>query len=378
MTTALIARRTIAAGQLLRRGIAWWLAELAQVTPAPLLRLLGKADAPTAMLEVGADRVILMLSDRSRPSPVTIPLTGYGEDEVRARVKSAIRNRRTGTAVVVRLAPGLVFETSLELPISATPALRSILEHQIERLVPLSAAEACFEYRVAPHAPLDKTVKVHLSIAKRETIDRALASARDAGLSPRLVIAPPAEGPADEGRGRRPLVLWRAGRAATESAAQRRLLRGLEIGAVLLLLCAYGCYVHRLDLIRDDLAARVAEAKRAASQVQALGQRIEQQGSALALLRHRRADVPPLKLLDAITRLVPDDSWVTQLSLRDRTLEMIGYAPRVTDLIARIEGSAMLEKPQFRAPITLSPDGKGERFTLSVEIKPEPQPGSAP
>ena len=43
-----------------------------------------------------------------------------------------------------------------------------------------------------------------------------------------------------------------------------------------------------------------------------------------------------------------------------------------SDLVSRVEGSAMFNNPRFRSPITLAPDGKSERFDLSLDIKPEP------
>jgi hypothetical protein len=60
--------------------------------------------------------------------------------------------------------------------------------------------------------------------------------------------------------------------------------------------------------------------------------------------------------------------------LRGHNVELIGFSPRATDLISRVEGSTPFEKPQFRSPITLAPDGKGERFDLSFEVKSERLP----
>ena len=50
-------------------------------------------------------------------------------------------------------------------------------------------------------------------------------------------------------------------------------------------------------------------------------------------------------------------------------MEILGTAPRATDLIGLVEGSALFEKPAFRAPITLAPDGRGERFELSFTVR---------
>lgn len=371
MTTALISRPTIAATQLIRRGVAWWLSELSQLAPRPLRRLLGYSGNPTTILEIGARHTTLMLPDRARPSPIMVPLTGYPDDEMQSRVRLAMRGRRADDAVTVRLDRDLIFETAIELPASAEPTLRPILQHQIERLVPLAACDVSFDHRITARGPASNTLKVGLVIAKRATIDRALALAKAAGLSPKLVIAPDADDDAGERPGRAPLVLWRAGRRSIETDLHRHLRHGLEIAAIVLSLAAYGLYVHRLDRIRDDLQAQVAQAKEAAASVADLGRQVGQLNDALAFLQNRRSGVPPLQILDELTKLVPEESWVSQFVLRGRSIEITGFSPRATDLISRVESSAIFEKPQFRSPITLAPDGRGERFNLSFEVKPE-------
>ena len=67
-------------------------------------------------------------------------------------------------------------------------------------------------------------------------------------------------------------------------------------------------------------------------------------------------------------QLVPEDSWVFQLALHGHAVEMTGHSPHAADMISRIEGSALFEKPRFRSPITLGPDGRSEQFSLSFDV----------
>lgn len=369
MTTAILARPTNAIGQLLRRAVGWWLAELAQVMPPWLLRLFGKPGDPTSILQLGGSELTLFLADRRRQVPIVVPLTGFGDNERRMRIQAVLRSHRASDAVAVRLDRSLVFETGIELPLSAEGSLRPILEHQIERLVPLSSPEACFAYRIAARSPFANTLDVRLTITKNETIERALALARGDGLSPRLVVAPPAEGAANGAGAGAPAILWQAKSGRSETLGHRRLRHGLGILAVLLSLSAYGLYVHRLDQVRSDLQARIDRDRPVAAAVQRLGQQIGRTAAELAFFRDRRQAPPPLAIVAALTKLVPLDSWARQLTVRGQTVEISGSSPRATDLISRAEKSAMFENPQFRSPITLSTDGKSERFDLSLDIK---------
>lgn len=371
MTAALISRPTIAAGQLIRRGFSWWLSELLHMAPPRLLHLFGHSASPATVLELGSTRITLILPARGRRNPLVVPLSDYPDQELRQHVQSVIRRHHTDDEVTIKLDRALIFEASLELPLSAESSLRPILQHQIERLVPLAAADICFAHRISARALGSKKLTVKLIAVKRTTIEAALALARTAGLSPRGVVATGADIRANSVGSNSPFILWQAGRGAAESDARRRVRRTLEITAAVLLLSAYGLHVHRLDQLRDDLQLHVAEAEQTATAVTQLGRKSTDISSALVFLESKRKGASPLQVLNELTRLIPNDSWVTQLVMRGRSVEVIGYSPRATDLIVRVEGSALFEKPQFRSPITLSPDGREERFDLTFDIKAE-------
>lgn len=364
MTPAILSQPTTAAGQLIRRGLSWWLAELAELVPRRLLRVFGRPGEPVSVLQFGKGDPVLLVSDGRQASPSALPLAGFGEHERRLRVQSVLRSNRADDRVAVSLDPSLVFETGIDLPLAAERSLEPILRHQIERLVPLSAAETCFAWRIAGRMTAAGVLKVRLTIAKKATIEAGLAAARAAGLDPRLVTAPHAGAAGDR------VVLWRAGPA--QASGNRRLRRGLEIAALVFALVAYGLHVHRLDMARDDLWTRIDRAKPVAAAVQSLAQQAGAAKEALGFFESRRNEAPPLALLDELTRLVPTDSWVRQLAVHGRTVEIDGYSPHASDLVARVEGSAIFENPRFRSPITLSPDGKSEHFDLSLDAKAEP------
>ena len=357
MSGTLLAGPALAA----RVALGWWIGELAALVPPSLRHRFGIGDGSANVLECGADHADLVLAGGGRARPVRLPLAGMSETERRERVRAAIRRHGRGESVAVRLDPAQVFQTSLNLPFSAQRNLRAIVRHQIERLVPIDAADTCFDCRAAPRAPGARTLEVEVAVAKLAAVEAALVLARSLGLRPTRVLAPqtgPLAAP----------VLWEQSRAIG-TARGRRLRHGLEIAAVALLMIAYGLHVHRLDRIRDDLRVRVVRAEQAANAARALGRSVAHTQAALAFLDRRRDSVPPLRILDALTRLVPPDSWLTRFDLRGNRVEIAGEGPRATDLIARIEGSALFERPEFRSPITLAPDGRAEQFDLSFATR---------
>jgi general secretion pathway protein L len=348
---------------LIRSGLSWWLAELAAFIPR---RFAPNPESAPAILEVSTSQATLVLAGRGPAAqPSRIPVTGIDAQEVRDRVQTAMR-RRTGKAVIIRLDQSAILESSVTLPLNAERSLRPILQNQLERLVPLPADQVEFEYLVTARSPTAKTLGVKLIVATRASIENALALVQSLGLSPRSVIA-------STGGSDAPVTLWRASRESAASPVQRWLQHGLVAAAVVLAVTAYASYVYRLGNLRDQLSQDVAVATKASTAARELINRDAQMTSAVGVLQRRQREMDPLMLLDQLTRLVPDTMWVSQLSVRGRNVELIGYAPRVAELISRIENHDVFYDPKFRSPITTTNDGK-ERFDVSFDVWSEDTP----
>jgi general secretion pathway protein L len=346
-----------------RRGLSWWLAELATLIPR---RFASNPENAPAVLEVSTSHATLVLAGRGPAAQATrIPITGADTQDDRNRVQAAMR-RRTSNAVIIRLDQSAILESSVTLPLNAERSLRPILQNQLERLVPLPADQVEFEFQIVARSPTAKTLAVRLIVATRASIERALALVQSIGLSPRSVIASASGSEV-------PVTLWRAARDQGASARQVWLRRGLVAAAVLLFAMAYGSYTYRLDELKDQLSQDIGVATKASVAARELINRDAQTASAVGLLQRRQREIDPLMLLNELTKLVPDNIWVSQLSVRGRNVEVIGYAPRVAELISRIENHDIFYDPKFRSPITMTPDGK-ERFDVSFDVWVEEAP----
>ena len=70
-----------------------------------------------------------------------------------------------------------------------------------------------------------------------------------------------------------------------------------------------------------------------------------------------------------MTRLVPDDSWVTTLEVGNDTVQLSGTSKAATALVPRLESSPLLANAQFRSPVTQDFVHGGEQFFLSAELR---------
>jgi hypothetical protein len=93
-----------------------------------------------------------------------------------------------------------------------------------------------------------------------------------------------------------------------------------------------------------------------------------------------------LQLLDGVTRVLPDDTWVTQLEMRSslhgkdtqRDLVLRGESANAGKLIGLLEDSKLVEQAALRSSTTKIQPGPGEIFDLGAQVKKLPPPAPVP
>ncbi|MFC3228224.1 PilN domain-containing protein [Marinibaculum pumilum] len=341
-----------------RAALAWWLGELRDLLP----RRGGQAarQAPVA-LEFAGDAVRLRVHPSGGGRPVVAAIDPSAPDAAAAQVQAALRQCRRASGVTIELQPDTVLETELNLPRAAERALRQILANQMERIVPLPPDEVEFAHAVLPRRGGGEHLRVRLTVATKATIAQALDLARRLRLRPERVVA-------GAGGGQPPAVLWRSDRDEAGRPLQRRLRDMLELGAVGLLVAAFAFYVIRLDQQAESLQQLAADKGRLAQAAMKLARQRETTEAALAMLQKRRAEPAPLQILNELTILVPENSWVSRVQVQGQKVEIVGVSPNVSKLVDSLNRDQLFANPKFLSPITGTEDGKAQRFDISMDI----------
>ncbi|MDU6239287.1 MAG: PilN domain-containing protein, partial [Bradyrhizobium sp.] len=133
--------------------------------------------------------------------------------------------------------------------------------------------------------------------------------------------------------------------------------------------------LHNLDewWIERRLLSRKISERRAALRLDLQGT----DSAALRGLQHRKQETAADVLaLDALSRVLPDNTYVTELRMDKDKLQIAGTSQDAAALVRLIEQSAHFKHATFSAPTTRSVDGTGERFRIEADIKPHFGPGT--
>lgn len=88
------------------------------------------------------------------------------------------------------------------------------------------------------------------------------------------------------------------------------------------------------------------------------------------------AAIRPLPVLRDLTELLPNDTWLTTVSLDPKGVELTGGASAASTLIPLLENSPRLERVEFSSPVTRGRDSK-EQFRIRAAWEPAGAPPTA-
>jgi general secretion pathway protein L len=95
------------------------------------------------------------------------------------------------------------------------------------------------------------------------------------------------------------------------------------------------------------------------------------EGSALRALEKRKRTTPSSVIaLEALSALLPDDTYVTELRIDGEKLQIVGMTSDAPSLIRLIEQSPHFARATFFAPTTRTPGTTKEQFHIDAQINP--------
>jgi general secretion pathway protein L len=338
----------------IRRFLSWWSGELAELaSPRP------PAARDWRVMLLRSERGLdVYLRTRDRVELVgTAP--AEGGPPLAKLLRRLGRHKVAPGQIVLRLGPDEVVQTRLSVPAAASEVLEAVVRNQIERLAPWPADKAFFAYEASPASDGSAALDVRLAVAARSLVEGLVAELDALGFAPGVVDfgADAAAEPrlnllaatSEEGRRSGRLLLWAIGLLC---------LAALIAGAI---------GVSGLVQQTRELGALTAQLQELQTKSAAA---LPGQASArrLAWLAGERGKQPSMAMVvEALSRVLPDDAWLTRLEVEQGTVRLTGNAANASALIGRIEASGHFADVQFSAPTTLA-DGEGESFTITARI----------
>ncbi|MFT5438337.1 MAG: general secretion pathway protein L [Alphaproteobacteria bacterium] len=332
----------------------WWLGELSALMPKSLLRALQPANR-TIAVTLDDDHITLTKNDGASSEVIgCYDTTNPDLDKIVAAHPSS--RWQWG----LYLGDDIVLRDLLRLPGAAIENYREAVEFQIELQTPFRRHEVFFDCR--PLAPVASAnlVGVEFIVARRDLVEAALQRLSAMGLSIDFVTAT-----YDRVLGQAPFNL-----VAARSLSRRRQPARLNLVLVSLALLLAGLLVY-LPMDRDrqtaaTLSFRVDQLRTESRVAMRLREKINTAKREMLSVINRKRETPFFtSVLNDLTRLMPDGTWVSRLDFKDGVTRIVVHAPESGTIVRLIEGSEAFSDAKMVTAVRRKANSKREQFTLS-------------
>jgi len=367
----------------------WWVDELAPLVPIRLRNMVGRLRMRPVLVWGESEAVLWVpkvTDGRLAYSEVArIPLTGDDDSAGRAAIE-ALSNSSGGDwadrpRIVVALPASQVLRKTITLPAAVEDNLAQVLAYDLDRHTPFKSEEVYFDARIVERDKVKKELRVDWAAALRTVVAEMRRRADSWGAS--VVAVTPDRPPAPALPSPATLNLLPANERPDTAG-----LRGWEVWVPLGLLVAAVLFATALPLWQKRgyaiaLQQQAMQGRAAADASNALREQLERlTGEYNFALSKKYAFPSALQSVEDLSKLLPDDTWLTQLEVKNqakgkdakREIVVRGESANAGRLISLFEESNLFTDAAPRSPTTKIQPGPGEIFDVGAQLKPLPPP----
>ncbi len=345
---------------MLNEFLFWWARQLRAALPAKLVQSGAGPDARglviAANLSAGPPSVDVLVRRKGRDDRLgRFVLDPGGIAALRAAVAGQ------GPAAVLRLPPELFLEQQASLPIAAERDPERVLHYEMDRITPFTADELFWTWTLEQRDRAQGRLRLRLLLVPKARLAPVLGALREVGLRPTALEALMPDG-----------VVRRIGLDRAQPARWRK--RGLAVAAVacaVLAIAAAAVPFGVQSLQSGRVERQIATLRPQVDQAEALRRRIQSSTAGTDVFEEQRLRVGnALETLATLTDVLPDDTFLNELTLRARVVTISGQSAGAARLIAVLAAERSIRNPAFSAPVTRNEGTRTEGFSIRAEVVP--------
>jgi general secretion pathway protein L len=339
--------------ELIRAALKWWFGELHDLMPARI-KMFFAGDGERLRVRIKNNTIQIERADVIERWEFPFEAAS----EVPPALQALLQD---GAGAVLFLPAAVTLRRTVELPLAAASELRAATSFLIDRLTPFRAEQVYHSARLLTRDKTRKLLWAELVVVPREKLD-ALVAALAAHRIP--VSAVRVEG---EGSGDLDFTPSHTGDTRFRMRVQEVWKPMLATGLALLVAGPLAV-AYRIHIEAEALAVEVAAAEGPGRRAAKLRSEVEARVAEQRFLPKRRRAPRAIEVIDALTKAIPEDSWLFSMELRPGQVVLAGFSPDVPALVERLT-KAPFAAPELTAPVVHGLAGGKSRFELRVQVK---------
>ncbi len=340
----------------------WWSGEIYAILPQNLRDAIAQR-RQKLFLETEGEQLQLSLGSWGNQREILqISLT--------APADASERLPRDAQQIVLLMPTSKVLTRSLTLPLAAEENLREVLGFEMDQHTPFQATNVYYDSIVTGRDADRQELRVDLVYSPRSDVDALLEAIRKYDLNVDVVTSRDRDGSNLSAVNLLPQELRRSRRVGIHRV-------NIALAALCTLLLAVAIVLpiaqksQAMVLLDEQVQAAAAEARDGNQ----LRRDLEKMADASRFLfEKKRSELMAVQLVDEVSKVLPDHTWVTRLDISATEMQIQGQSKASASLIALIEASLLFENVSFRSPVVQVPGTDEDRFHLSADVVRNEEP----
>lgn len=347
------------------RFLHWWGRELAFLVPDKFSAIINE-NRGQLIVYAGQKEVTLTLLQKEHAEQLaTLPLNELGREEYLTLLEGDSRLAKAD--IIIRLAKDQAVKKVLALPLAAEENLEQVVAYEMDKYTPFKADDVYFSVR-----PLDKDtttgqISALLVLTPCKVLDHLIAELKTWGMVPLIADSEVAANDLAQYYDVYNLL------PETERLQADLFSRVLNPSIALILLLLLGSVLalpiwmqaQTVELLQSQMHSVAKDADTVEKQ-RAETDRLLAETQQLIDSKNTSASV--LSILESLSKLISDDTWLTHFRFSNGTLQIQGQSPGASGLIELLETSTLFSNVHFVSPVTQDKRSGLERFQISATV----------
>ncbi len=348
--------------------LQWWGRELAFLIPQKLKQLLSDRSGNLVFTVTDQGFNVELYRDAESKPVFSQNLDSEDRDGYEALKKRYPDIQKADR--ILRLTDAEAIKKIIYLPAAAQENLGQVVGFELDRYTPFKPEQVYFSV-----VPIETTeegqLKVLLVLTRRESLDAKLDQLNAWFVRPSRVEYLPLIGAI-------PPHNLQPFQPGSNKLAQS--IHWLLSGVMMILLLAVLVFPvwhekQAVDLLKNQIKALEKET-RIVDEQQLKIDALRDETQRLINIKEQTPEMAAV--LNELSRLLKDDTWLTHLQYSETHMQIQGQSPAASGLISVLEASPFFSKVSFASPLTQDKTTGLERFQISMDVGTiSPQPGQS-
>jgi general secretion pathway protein L len=348
----------------IRRFFLWWGRELAFLVPEKVSHFVSDKSGITIIKALDNSYEISLLNDEQLCVIAELESSEKGKAEFKKLQEKDVRIRNAD--FIIRLSSTYAIKKEIYLPEAAADKLYQVVLFELDKYTPFSTDQVYFSVK-----QIDKEasglIKIALILTPKDEMDLIYNELKSWGVTPKLADF---DGEPNSFNYTEPSYNLLRDILRTKGVQPQYALPWVLTGiATILLMAVLALPVYLEGQQVDSLKAQLKPLTKDTLWVESQQSEIDSiYDKTVSLINKKKQTASVVELINTLSELINDDTWLTHLQLKKGKLQIQGQSPSASSLIGVLEASPSLSNARFVSPLTQDKKTGLERFQISVEI----------